>query len=170
LTKQLFISNDKNPVFTCAHCFEYYSHTWIYAHGPFGEDIRSAHVPIPKGSHPFDDRLLGIIKSTCNECNKATFWMKSKKMDEPELQVYPSNFVNYPQPHKDMPDHIKKTYIEAGSVLSLSLGSSAALSRLAFENLLIHLGYQQKTLNDKIQALVAEGGIKNRKMLSQIFC
>ncbi|MFZ3578314.1 DUF4145 domain-containing protein [Virgibacillus sp. DJP39] len=148
---KLFNGNtSKNPVFICPHCLEYYSHTWYFVHGPFGTDPGTTITE--KDPDPFGfDNLSGIIQSNCNKCDKITYWLKSMQGDE--LQVYPMNFENISPPHKDMPEHIKKTYKEAGSVMHLSLRSSAALARLTLENLLAHLGYAKGKLYDRIKDL-----------------
>lgn len=159
MTNKIFISMEKNPVFTCPHCLKHQSHQWYYIHGPYGHV--EAHTLKPTNPRneldPYEDGVLaGVIKSTCNDCGGNTFWLKSSKDDAPDLQIYPSNFVDYPPPHVDLPKHLKKTFIEAGSIALLSPGASAALARLTLENLLKHLGYKQNNLNDKIKEFVKE--------------
>ncbi|PEF99668.1 DUF4145 domain-containing protein [Bacillus toyonensis] len=165
MSNYLFKSYAIHPTFTCPHCFKISSHRWEFVYGPFGNtpSFRDA-----KPKHPFNDRLSGIIKAMCSKCNVSTYWLKSQNNEE--LQVYPSNSSNYPQPHEDMPEHIKKTFIEAGSVMHLSLGSSAALSRLTLENLLKHLGYEKGSLNDKIGKVIADEKVNSHvaKMLDII--
>ncbi|HFK1791401.1 TPA: DUF4145 domain-containing protein [Bacillus pacificus] len=166
MSNYLFVNQSKHPTFICPHCFKLTSHRWHY--------IFSRHRPPTladpaKSQKPFDnDQLEGIIMSLCGECDSSTYWLKSFMKDE--LQVCPSNSSNYPQPHVDMPEHIRKTFIEAGSVMHLSLGSSAALSRLTLENLLKHLGYEKGSLNDKIGKVIADGKVNSNvaKMLDII--
>ncbi len=155
----LFESHDKHPTFTCPHCFQISSHRWQFAYGPLGTtpSFKSSNPEKPK--HPFNDNLLGIIKTMCSKCDGPSYWLRSKNGEE--LQVYPSNSTNYPQPHEDMPEHIRNTYIEAGSVLHLSLGASAALSRLTLENLLAHIGYDQGTLFNRIEKICANQDISS---------
>ncbi|GAB2553595.1 hypothetical protein GCM10026983_21610 [Gracilibacillus alcaliphilus] len=165
----LFTNDDTQPVFTCPHCIEVQSHRWEYILGPL---TLQPHInPNDEKKmlgHTFKDKLKGVIKSKCNSCGSNTFWLKSLERDE--LQIYPGNYNNYPAPHKDMPEDIQKTYNESGSVMHLSLGSSAALARLTLENLLIHLGYKSGSLNDKIKDFVANGfnGPKLQKMLDVV--
>ncbi|MCU4843750.1 DUF4145 domain-containing protein [Bacillus cereus] len=168
MSNYLFESPDKHPTFTCPHCFQISSHRWQFVYGPLGTTPNFRSTTPEKPKHPFNDDLSGIIKTTCSKCDVPTYWLKSKNGEA--LQVYPSNSSNYPQPHVDMPDHIKKTFIEAGSVMHLSLGSSAALSRLTLENLLKHLGYEKGSLNDKIGKVITDGKVNSNvaKMLDII--
>ncbi|PEO24937.1 hypothetical protein COL24_00880 [Bacillus toyonensis] len=175
MSNYLFKSRDKHPTITCPHCFKISSQNWYFKIGPFHKLEESMTVHSPDGGStmiaepeepevskkPFDeDNLAGIILSTCSECDATTYWLKS--IDGDELQLYPQNFSNYPQPHEDMPKHISKTFKEAGSVMDLSLGSSAALARLTLENLLIHLGYEGYSLNDKIGKVIKDGEISKK--------
>ncbi|MCU5128196.1 DUF4145 domain-containing protein [Bacillus cereus] len=181
MSKYLFESNAKHPTLICPHCFKLSSQRWHYKIGPYSrpghsnqiylEDTGEVELVVEpeKKRNPFDENnLAGIIVSTCNQCDASTHWLKS--MDGDELQVHPLNFSNYPQPHEDMPDHIRKTFKEAGSVMHLSLGSSAALSRLTLENLLKHLGYDKGSLNDKIGKVIADEKVNSHvaKMLDII--
>ncbi|KXY80121.1 DUF4145 domain-containing protein [Bacillus cereus group sp. MYBK12-2] len=171
MSNYLFESYDKHPTITCPHCFKISSQRWNYVYGPFGRTIGSKQIDPEdtdtsiskepeKPKHPFNDLLEAVIKSTCNKCDTDTYWMKSFTGEE--LQIYPSNSSNYPQPHEDMPKHISKTFKEAGSVMRLSLGSSAALARLTLENLLIYLGYKDGNLNTKIGNVIKTGDIGKR--------
>lgn len=171
MSNYLFKSRDKHPTITCPHCFKISSQNWHFEIGPFHRE--NNRVPFytnvnpaklvenEEPKRPFDeDNLAGIILSTCSKCDATTYWLKS--MDGDELQLYPHNFSNYPQPHEDMPKGIRKTFKEAGSVMHLSLGSSAALARLTLENLLIHLGYEDGTLNVKIGNVIKDGEISKK--------
>ncbi|PEA97929.1 hypothetical protein CON66_00105 [Bacillus cereus] len=169
MSNYLFENQDKHPTFTCPHCYQISSQGWKYIYGPNyprGKSkqinpesiISSTSTELAEDNNPFHHfNLRGVILSTCNKCDSSTYWLKS--LNAEEIQVYPSNSSDYPQPHEDMPDHIRKTFKEAGSVMHLSLGSSAALSRLTLENLLKHLGYEKGSLNDKIGKVISEGKV-----------
>lgn len=159
MSNYLFENHDKHPTFTCPHCFNLNSHRWDFVYGPLG-GVPSIIDKSERPKHPFNNKLRGIIIARCNKCDVATYWLKSHDGDE--LQIYPSNPSNYPQPHVDMPEDIKKTFKEAGSVMHLSLGSSAALARLTLENLLIYLGYKDGNLNTKIGNVIKNGEIGKR--------
>ncbi|WP_103652639.1 DUF4145 domain-containing protein [Bacillus thuringiensis] len=171
MSNYLFEDEKKHPTLTCPHCFRLSSQGWSYLWLPHrigqsqqidSDSINSNEtVNQKKIVNPFNyPRLKGIIITTCNKCDSNTYWLKS--LDGDELQVHPFNFSDYPQPHVDMPDHIRKTFKEAGSVMHLSLGSSAALARLTLENLLIHLGYEDGNLNAKIGNVIKNGDIGKR--------
>lgn len=173
MSNYLFENQSKHPTFICPHCFKLTSQRWYYKIGPYSragvskqiylEDTSEVELVVEpvKERIPFDENnLAGIILSTCSKCDATTYWLKS--MDGDELQLYPQNFSNYPQPHEDMPKHISKTFKEAGSVMNLSLGSSAALARLTLENLLIHLGYEGRSLNDRIGKVKKDGEISKK--------
>lgn len=171
MSNYLFESRDKHPTITCPHCFKMSSQSWHYEIGPYHTEKSMSVVYTnvdpetivepEEPKRPFDeDNLAGIILSTCSKCDATTYWLKS--MDNDELQLYPQNFSNYPQPHADMPESIRKTFKEAGSVMHLSLGSSAALARLTLENLLVHIGYEKGTLNEKIAQAIADGDISKK--------
>ncbi|PEJ99319.1 DUF4145 domain-containing protein [Bacillus wiedmannii] len=172
MSKYLFQNALKHPTFVCPHCFDISSHRWEYVYGPYWRQGQSNQIDPEytgveytfgpeKPTNPFEKGWLqGIIQATCSKCDSTTYWLKSMECDE--LQVYPMNCANYPQPHKDMPEHIRKTFKEAGSVMHLSLGSSAALSRLTLEKLLVHLEYKNGSLNDKIGQVIKDGEISKR--------
>ena len=68
-----------------------------------------------------------------------------------------------------MPDNVKEIYKEAGDVLNVSPRASAALSRLAIENLVEYLGAEGKDLNNKIGSLVSKGmPIEIQQMLDSV--
>ncbi|HDR8152829.1 TPA: DUF4145 domain-containing protein [Bacillus cereus] len=171
MSKYSFQNPLKHPTFVCPHCSEIASHRWNYVYGPYWRQGHSNQTDIEyadpeytfgpeKPTNPFEEGWLqGIIQAACSKCDSPTYWLKSMEGDE--LQVYPMNFSNYPRPHEDMPEHIRNTYIEAGSVLHLSLGASAALSRLTLENLLAHIGYDQGTLFNRIEKICANQDISS---------
>ncbi len=62
-----------------------------------------------------------------------------------------------PLPSPDLPEDIAKDFNEARAVLAASPRASAALLRLAVQNLCKHLGQPGKNPNDDIGALVKVG-------------
>lgn len=87
--------------------------------------------------------------STCSHCMKHTYWNGEKL-------IYPRQATVQP-PNENMPDSVKKTYLEASRVLEESPRSAAALLRLALQELLPHLGAEQTKINDGIAELVKNG-------------
>lgn len=59
--------------------------------------------------------------------------------------------------HEDMPAEVKRTFVEASSILTASPRASAALARLAIQQLCISLGCTKKDLDAQIGELVAKG-------------
>ena len=86
--------------------------------------------------------------SVCQYCKHPTLWSASNL-------VYPS-LGGYPPPNDDLPDEVKKLYVEAGSVAQLSPRSCCALLRLALQELLIQLGESGK-INSAIESLDQQG-------------
>ena len=95
----------------------------------------------------FSDRQYIIAE--CTHCKKFSIWI-DKKM------VYPLIPTSLP-PNEDMPEDVKKTYEEARQVQPFSVRASAALLRVALEQLTAHLGEKKGTLNTKIKNLKKKG-------------
>lgn len=70
--------------------------------------------------------------------------------------VYP-RYSTAPPPSPDMPEPSARFYNEARDVLDASPRAAAALLRSCVEQLLVDLGFENGTLNDKIGALVKDG-------------
>lgn len=116
--------------FTCPHCGCLAQMKWYY----FSEEI-------------FDKnrRANRNVKTAfCIKCDKPSIWLDDE-------MVYPlsSGIV----PNDEMPDSVKKTFVEAQSILNISPRGSCILLRLCLEQLLTCLGCDQKTLSKKIDAI-----------------
>lgn len=135
---------DDQPAFICLHCELRAAHKWNYA---FPKKI--AAVDIPESIQEL------IIESCCLSCDKQSYW-KIDELGNEEL-LYPINKINIPTPNKDMPENVKKTYIEAYKILNDSPRAATALARLAVEELLISLNSVGNTINEKIGNLVRDG-------------
>jgi Domain of unknown function (DUF4145) len=84
-----------------------------------------------------------------SHCDKSTVWVQGK-------MVYPDS-TNAPLPNADLPEEVKKTYLEAASISSKSPRAAAALLRLAVEMLCNGLEPNAKDLNQAIGNLVQKG-------------
>jgi hypothetical protein len=93
--------------------------------------------------------LFNVHMSECFNCKKVALWIY-------DSIVYPVH-VEAQQPNTDLPDEIKRDYLEASSILSLSPRGSCALSRLAIQKLLKHFGLSGQNINSDIAALVSQG-------------
>jgi hypothetical protein len=107
-------------------------------------------------------RTLRLLK--CQTCSKVTLeeivefsedWYPEYK--PPVYVLYPTETDPPPPPAKDMPENIANTYNEARAVLPHSPKASAALLRLAIQQLCQHLGKPGENLNHDIGALVRDG-------------
>lgn len=87
--------------------------------------------------------------STCEHCNKVSYWYKERLIIPGEAPVPPH--------HEDLPDSCKEDYNEARDVSGRSPKAAAALMRLVVQKLLVELGQTGKNLNDDIGALVKSG-------------
>lgn len=111
-----------------------------------------------------------LISAKCHSCNVESIWLKREIEriistfdkdeiydDVYEILLYPNVAPDLPKPNKDMPGNVLNIYNEACLVLQHSPRSSIALSRLAIEQLVEHLGAEGKTLDNKIGDLVSKG-------------
>lgn len=71
--------------------------------------------------------------------------------------LYPHRNLDLPDPHPDMPSHIKEDYEEAQNVFEFSSRSATALLRLVIQKLCVELGEKGKNLNRDIANLVRGG-------------
>ncbi|MCY1708405.1 DUF4145 domain-containing protein [Pannonibacter sp. SL95] len=86
--------------------------------------------------------------SNCEHCGSVAVWYKNSIIFPKYSEI---------QPHPDMPNDVKVTFLEAVSVLKTSPRASSALARLGLEQLCIALGFKQSRLDEKIKALVKSG-------------
>ena len=89
----------------------------------------------------------GIIRiSTCNACEGYHIWFRDD-------MVFPI-CSQIELPNENMPEDVKKIYIEARDVFDKSPRSSCALLRLGIQKLCDNLVEGDENLNDKIGSLV----------------
>ncbi|MGE8036802.1 DUF4145 domain-containing protein [Lysinibacillus sp. NPDC093692] len=146
----------EQPVFKCSKCNLVTSHktSCVNESGTLTPIVNELSSTLDT----FDKHLHQIFLSICNNCSSKSIWLRSRYGHE--LKIFPPvSTSDFPEPHSDMPDQVKKTYNEAGEIRMLSPRASAALSRLALEQLLTHLGYTDPTLYKKIESLIAHGNV-----------
>lgn len=119
--------------FTCPHC-----HT--------ASQIRWSVCTHPDGFHINPQNY--IRAGFCCVCNMPTIYCGSQL-------VYPESYGI--DPHDQMPDYAKATFIEAQSVIGKSPRAACMLLRLCLEQLLVEQGFEQKRLVDKINAAAPKG-------------
>ena len=121
--------------FTCPHCGtiakqDWWSSTWDGFRGQSSE-----HKSIKVGK--------------CQHCEKHTMWIE-ERMSHPETG-------NAPFPNPEMPESVKKLYIEAAAIYTKSPRGAAALLRLSIQILTKELGETGKNINTDIGNLVKKG-------------
>ena len=142
----------QDEAFNCPHCGAY-AHQLRYR--LFGEPSYQTYAQIDNFS---------VTK--CSKCSQYAIWHRTTSIksdgfgipvtDDAWQMVYPLT-GDAPLPNKDLPEEIKKDYLEARSVLAQSPRGAAALLRLAIYKLCDHLKADGKDLNDKIKNLVKNG-------------
>ncbi len=90
-----------------------------------------------------------LFLSECYNCNKLAVWVYDRLLFPPARGGQPAN--------PDLPDHIRRDYEEAQSIVNLSARGAAALLRLCIQKLCVHLGEKGKNIDDDIASLVAKG-------------
>ncbi|ODS57085.1 MAG: hypothetical protein ABS40_05845 [Agrobacterium sp. SCN 61-19] len=94
--------------------------------------------------------VTNVHLSKCYECKDVSIWVWDRLF-------YPATKQEAPAPNPDLPDDIRKDYLEASSILNLSPRGAAALLRLALQKLCKHLGQPGENINKDIKALVEAG-------------
>jgi hypothetical protein len=121
--------------FTCPLCDVYSNFTWqtLFLH------MGQAHSS-------------GTYFAFCSHCEKSTIWMEENKR-----MIWPQDVSAAPLPNPDMPEEIKKDYLEARSIAAISPRGAAALLRLNVQKLCKHLGESGENINTDIGNLVKKG-------------
>jgi len=94
-----------------------------------------------------DDNALRF--GECQHCNTYTIWVMKD-------MVYPDK-GNAPSPNVEMPQAVKKVYLEACSIYQKSPRGAAALLRLGIQILCKELGESGTNINNDIKNLVKKG-------------
>lgn len=135
----------------CPYCRSISAHTWYYGLGC--NNVKSGTT---SNGQPILLPEFAIIRATCNSCGKDSIWKKERKSQK-ETLVIPKSTGSIDSPNPDMPDKIAKIYNEAALVLNDSPRASAALARLAIDELTAQLDTEGSNLNDRIGKLVEKG-------------
>lgn len=132
----------KGKSFTCPHCDVYSQFGWFETK----KSVRGPGGTAYQGS--------GLYIATCHHCAGRMIWF----LDDGQAHVlYPSCISAAPLPHVVMPEDVKRDYIEAKHITSVSPRGAAALLRLALQKLCVHLGGSGTNLNEDIGLLVQSG-------------
>lgn len=104
-----------------------------------------------------------FLQAVCTSCNKQSLWLRkwtsvgNAKLPDGGLMAWPTNTVQAPSAHPDLPSDCEGDFEEARQVGAVSPRASAALLRLCVQKLCVHLGCPGKNINDDIAALVKRG-------------
>lgn len=90
-----------------------------------------------------------IRVGTCTHCKESTLWVF-------EQMVYPENGTA-PFPNTEMPESVKRLYLEAAAIQSKSPRGAGALLRLGVQVLCKELGEKGKNINEDVKSLVSKG-------------
>ncbi len=121
--------------FTCPHCGVLAKQDW---------DARSFQF-----QNYGDDNMNKLRTATCQHCKNTSVWILDK-------MFYPET-GSAPFPNSEMPESVKKLYIEAASIMNKSPKGAAALLRLSIQLLCKELGESGKNINSDIKELVKKG-------------
>lgn len=123
----------KAEEFNCVYCGVYSHQAW-----------RSIEFAATTNKLPYE-------ASNCSHCHKLSLWkINSETILDPI-------FTTHLPAHKEMPNEIKALYDEALTIIDLSPKASAALLRLAIQNLMPLIGANTGKLDKDIAKLVSEG-------------
>jgi hypothetical protein len=120
--------------FTCPHCGTISKQDWRTRNLYFNDVLTK-------------DAELRIGR--CQHCDDVTIWLRAKMM-------FPET-GNCPFPNAEMPENVKKLYLEAASIHTKSPRGAAALLRLAIQVLCEELGEDGNNINTDIGSLVSKG-------------
>lgn len=133
---QIIVPSYLSKSFNCPHCKAYSAMKWdnqYYSANYFLKDCSL---------------------STCQLCDKYSVWVG-------EEMIYPKKIL-VDDPNYDLPDDIKKDYLEAAKIISDSPRGAAALLRLATKKLIDHIKPGGESLFIKIGKLVKEEGLNEK--------
>jgi uncharacterized protein DUF4145 len=125
--------------FTCPFCDVYANFAWTNLLENVGRGIN----------------LTEVHRATCSHCQDDTVWLK-EGADEGTM-LWPRGVSTAPLPHDNMPADVKKDYLEARTIVTVSPRGAAALLRLSIQKLCVHLGEGGNNINNDIAALVKKG-------------
>lgn len=137
----------KKKAFTCPNCSVFSKHDWNESHVNETYGIFDGFLgPSTKGQV-----VRSLFMCKCEQCGYISFWYNEKL-------IWPLN-TGVEAPLQDMPEDIKKLYMEASNIVELSPKGSCAILRLALQRLCNRLASQEenKKIDGAIKKLVEKG-------------
>lgn len=124
----------KSDGFNCPHCNAYSRMEWD---SPW--------------SNAFQVRAVAL--SRCDKCGKFGIW---RTWSDASRMLWPDS-TQAPPPEADMPEDVRRDYLEASAIFAKSSRGGSALLRLALQKLCRHLGEPGKNIDQDIRALASKG-------------
>jgi hypothetical protein len=149
-----FVNPEKGlSAFSCPHCGAFARQGWGVLHSVIDFHKCSFGESGPE-SKPNSIGNSGFFVSYCSHCENIALWHDNS-------MIYPfSGLIELP--NDDMPENVKKDYLEARSIYAQSPRGALALLRLALQKLMIHFGEKGENLNEDIGNLVRQGKLNPR--------
>ncbi|WP_297340302.1 DUF4145 domain-containing protein [Pseudophaeobacter sp.] len=170
--------------FNCPNCGAFAQQFWLYleaerypalpllyrdgkvpetqAAAPFSglaESLRKDWISKTQSGRPFlsslghkikyGQSLVNVNASYCARCTEIAIWIGDQL-------AYPDT-GSAPTPNADLPEDIKRDYLEASSIVNQSPRGAGALLRLCVEKLCNELGQPGKKIDENIQWMVNQG-------------
>ncbi|MFC3152980.1 DUF4145 domain-containing protein [Litoribrevibacter euphylliae] len=109
-----------------------------------------------------NDGFTMYYEAQCSCCENPSLWRVTDyahgqfgRSDKSAELIYPDSGVAA-LPVQDMPEDVKKDYVEAARIFSRSPRGAAALLRLGLQKLCKHLGQEGENINSDIRALATK--------------
>ncbi len=128
--------------FTCPHCDVYAQFWWLETKKKIWVGAQNVY------------RDTGLHIANCHHCSGRMVWFVDAGL--PHV-LYPSGISAAPLPHAEMPEDVKRDYVESREIVNASARGAAALLRLGLQKLCVHLGGTGVNLNDDIGRLGQAG-------------
>jgi hypothetical protein len=126
------------PRFTCPHCMANTVQKWENPSFKGAEEPTGGITYYIKGE---------LALATCESCHHYSLWRHAD-------MIYPKMVFSAVYPHADLPEDVKRDFLEARSVVYDSPRAASALLRLCIDKLCIHLQARGSDLNARIGDLV----------------
>ena len=109
-----------------------------------------------------NQQITTYVEAMCSHCEKPWLWLAyERRSDKNNYTIATKGEMllpdcgSSPLPVNDMPEDVKKDYLEAASIFSRSPRGAAALLRLALQKLCKHLGQKGENINEDIRVLAS---------------
>lgn len=130
-----------SSAFICPCCGIYSSMTWSRLYSKFDKN--------------YTETLMHVAR--CLKCNNVSYWMQIETDKDSMGELLLPKQCRFVRIHDDMPNSVRKDFVEAISIVEISKRGAAALLRLSLQKLCLFLGEKGDNLNKDIGELVKKG-------------